>query len=338
MDRRKFVTGALAAPMAGALGSQALAQSQGPAQAQAWPSRNITMIVAFPPGGQADLAARPIALSLEKTLGKSVIVDNRAGAGGLVGNAFVARSEPDGYTLLMALSSMTFLPDAERLYDRKPSYELDSFIAIARALADPNVLCVRSDAPWKSVAELVDDAKKRPGVISFSSSGNYGATHIPFEMFQRASGAKFLHVPYRGGGPAMQAFLGAQVDITAQAPGIAGPHARDGKVRLLAHFGAKPLPGLESIPSLMDLGYKNVEYYIWAGLFAPKGTPPAVITRLREAMKIAMNDPLVTSIFERAGSPAAYMDQPEFAAFVEADAKRLVPVVKSIGRLDEKEK
>jgi tripartite-type tricarboxylate transporter receptor subunit TctC len=330
MDRRMFVTGALAAPMVGALGA--------PANAQAWPSRNITMIVAFPPGGQADLAARPIALALEKMLGKSVIVDNRAGAGGLVGNAFVARSEPNGYTLLMALSSMTFLPDAERLYDRKPSYELDSFVPIARVLADPNVLCVRSDAPWKSVAELVDDAKKRPGAISYSSSGNYGATHIPFEMFERASGAKFLHVPYRGGGPAMMAFLGAQVDITAQAPGVAGPHARDGKVRLLAHFGAKPLPGLADVPSLMDLGYKNVEYYIWAGLFAPRGTPQSVITRLREAMKQAMSDPQVTAVFERAGSPPAYMEQPEFAAFVDADAKRLVPIVKSIGRLDEKEK
>ena len=130
MDRRKFVTGALAAPLVGALGTPARAQ------AQAWPTRNLTMVVAFPPGGQADLAARPIALSLERSLGKSVIVDNRAGAGGLVGNAFVARSDPDGYTLLMALSSMTFLPDAERLYDRKPSYELDSFIPIARALAD----------------------------------------------------------------------------------------------------------------------------------------------------------------------------------------------------------
>jgi len=332
MDRRKFVTGALAAPMIGALGSKA------GAQAQAWPSRNITMVVAFPPGGQADLAARPIALSLEKTLGKSVIVDNRAGAGGLVGNAFVARSDPDGYTLLMALSSMTFLPDAERLYDRKPSYELDSFIPIARALADPNVLCVRHDAPWKSVAELVEDAKKRPGTISYSSSGNYGATHIPFEMFQRASGAKFLHVPYRGGGPAMQAFLGAQVDITAQAPGVAGPHAKDGKVRLLAHWGGKPTPELAGIPSMIELGYKDVEYYIWAGLFAPKGTPAPVISRLRDAMRQAMSDPQVTSIFAKAGSPAAYMDQPEFAAFVEADAKRLVPVVKSIGRLDEKEK
>jgi tripartite-type tricarboxylate transporter receptor subunit TctC len=200
MDRRTFVTGALAAPMAGAVGSQA--------RAQAWPTRNITMIVPFPPGGQADLAARPVAAALEKMLGKSVVGDNRTGAGGMRGNAAAARAEPDGHTLVMALSSMTFLPEAERLYDRKPSYEYNQLLPIARVLADPGVLCVRSDAPWKTLADLVADAKARPGQISFSSSGNYGAAHVPFEMFQQASGIKLLHVPYRGGGPALTAFLG----------------------------------------------------------------------------------------------------------------------------------
>ena len=328
MHRRRFLQGALAAPMIGSFPVSA--------GAQAWPTRNVTLVVAFPPGGQADLAARPVAQALEKILGKSVVVDNRAGAGGLVGNAFVARAEPDGHTLLMALSSMIFLPDAERLYDRKPSYELDSFTPIARVLADPGVLGVRTDAPWKSVADLVADAKKRPGQISYSSSGNYGASHVPFEMFQRAADCKLMHVPYRGGAPALTAFLGAQVDITAQAPGVINPHARDGKVRLLAHWGGKPTPELKGIPTMIELGYRDVEYYIWAGLFAPKGTPAPVIARLREAMKRVMSDTQVTSIYEKAGSPAAYMDQPEFAAFVEADARRLTPVIKSIGRLDEK--
>ncbi|MSP46459.1 MAG: tripartite tricarboxylate transporter substrate binding protein [Xanthobacteraceae bacterium] len=329
MNRRKFVQGVVAAPFVGALGSQA--------QAQAWqPTRNITMIVAFPPGGQADLAARPVALALEKILGRSVVVDNRAGAGGMLGNAAAARAEPDGHTLLMALSSMTFLPEAERLYDRKPSYELDHLVPIARVLADPGVLTVRSDSPWKSVADLVADAKKRPGQISFSSSGNYGASHVPFELFQQAAGIKLLHVPYRGGGPALIAFIGAQVDITAQAPGVINPHARDGKVRLLAHWGGKPTPELKGIPTMIELGYKDVEYYIWAGLFAPKATPAPIVTRLRDAMRQVMNDPQVTGIFEKAGSPPAYMDQPEFVPFVEADAKRLKPVIAKIGRLDEK--
>ena len=218
---------------------QFVAASAARAQGQAWPTRNITIIVPFPPGGQADLAARPVAAALEKLLGRSVVVDNRSGAGGMLGNAAAARAEPDGHTLLMALSSMTFLPEAERLYDRKPSYELDQLVPIARVLADPGVLCVRSDAPWKSVADLVADAKKRPGQISFSSSGNYGAAHVPFEMFQQAAGIKFLHVPYRGGGPALTAFLGKQVDITAQAPGPITPHVQAGAVAAARELGSQ---------------------------------------------------------------------------------------------------
>ncbi len=155
-------------------------------------------------------------------------------------------------------------------------------------------------------------------------------------MFQQAAGIRLLHVPYRGGGPALTAFIGAQVDITAQAPGVINPHARDGSVRLLAHWGGKPTPELKGIPTMIELGYAGVEYYIWAGLFAPKGTPAPVVNRLREAMREVMSNPQVTGIFEKAGSPAAYQDQPEFAAFVDADAKRLIPVVKKIGRLDEK--
>jgi tripartite-type tricarboxylate transporter receptor subunit TctC len=331
MDRRKFLQGALAAPMVGSLTSNA--------QAQAWqPTRNISVIVPFPPGGQADIAARPVALALEKILGKSVLVDNRGGAGGLLGNAAAARAEPDGHTLLMTLTSMTFLPEADRLFERKPSYEWDQFIPIARVLSDPIVLAVRADSPWKSVADIVADAKKRPGQITYSSSGNYGATHVPFEMFAQAAGIKLLHVPYRGGGPAMMAFVGSQVDITAQAPGVVNPHAREGKVRLLAHWGAQRTKELEGIPTMLELGYKDVEYSIWAGLFAPKGTPAPVVARLREAMRQAMADPAVTSIFEKAGSPPAYMDQPEFAKFVEAQAGRLIPVVRKIGKSEEKEK
>ena len=328
MDRRKFLQGALAAPMAGSFAAPAVAQS--------WPTRNITMIVPFPPGGQADLAARPVAAALEKILGKSVVVDNRGGAGGLLGNAAAARAEPDGHTLLMTLSSMTFLPEAERLFDRKPSYEYQQLLPIALVLADPGVLAVHADSPYRTVADLVADAKKRPGEITFSSSGNYGAAHVPFEMFQQAAGIKLLHVPYRGGGPALTAFVGNQVDITAQAPGPITPFVQSGDARLLASWGAKRSAEYPDVPTMIELGYKDVEYYIWAGLFAPKGTPAPVITRLRDAMRQVMADPAVTSVFIKANSPPAYMDQPEFAKFVEADAKRLIPVIRKIGRLDEK--
>jgi tripartite-type tricarboxylate transporter receptor subunit TctC len=294
------------------------------------------MIVPFPPGGQADLSARPVALALEKILGKSVVVDNRGGAGGLLGNTAGARAEPDGHTVLMTLSSMTFLPEAERLFGRKPSYEWDQFIPIARVLADPGVVCVREDSPYKSVADLVADAKQRPGQITFSSSGNYGAAHVPFEMFQQAAGIKLLHVPYRGGGPALSAFIGGQVDITAQAPGPIHPFVQDKRARLLASWAGKRTAELADIPTMIELGYKDVEYYIWSGLFVPKGTPAPIVTRLRDVMRQVMANPAVTSVFVKANSPPAYMDQPDFAKFVEADARRLIPVIQKIGRLDEK--
>jgi tripartite-type tricarboxylate transporter receptor subunit TctC len=190
MHRRKFLQGALAAPLVSALASSA-------SQAQAWPSRNVTMIVPFPPGGQADLAARPVAAALEKIIGRAVVVDNRQGAGGAVGNAAAARAEPDGHTLLMSLSSVVILPEADRLFERKPSYELDQLVPVARVLADPAVLPVMNTSPYKTLAGLILDARKRPGQITFSSSGNYGAAHVPYEMFQQAAGIKLLHVPYR---------------------------------------------------------------------------------------------------------------------------------------------
>ncbi len=213
---------------------------------------------------------------------------------------------------------------------------MDQLVPIARVLADPATLPVMIDAPWKTVADLVADAKKRPGAISFSSSGNYGAGHVPMEMFQQAAGIKFLHVPYRGGGPSLAAFLGNQTQLTVQAPGPAWPHVQAGKVRLLATWADKRTAEMPDIPTLIELGYKDVEYYIWAGLFAPKGTPAPIVNRLRDAMREVMKNPQVTSVFTKAGSPPAYMDQPEFEKFVAADAKRLIPVIRKIGKLDEK--
>ena len=160
MDRRHFLKGTLALPALAGSGFVAPAWGQ-----ERWPTRNITMVVPFPPGGQADLAARPIAAALEKILGQSVIVENRGGAGGAIGNAAVAKAEPDGHTILMTLSSLAVLPESERLFGRTPSYEVSQLAPIARVLADPTVLGVPADAPWKTLKELVDDAKKRPGEI-----------------------------------------------------------------------------------------------------------------------------------------------------------------------------
>jgi tripartite-type tricarboxylate transporter receptor subunit TctC len=301
----------------------------------AWPARTITMIVPFPAGGQADLAARPVALALEKSLGRSVIVDNRAGgAGGAIGNAAAARAEPDGYTLLMTLSSLAVLPEADRLFDRPPVYEVSQFAPIARVLADPTLLAVPASAPWKTLADFVDDAKKRPGQIPYGSSGPYGTLHVAMEMFAASAGIKLLHIPFRGAGPALNAILTGTVQALASAPGTLKQQVDDGKMRVLANWGAERIASFPDLPTFRELGYKDVEFYIWAGLFAQQALPAPIMMRLREAMAQAVKSPEVTKTFETAGSPVAYLDAPEFSKFVETDSARLVAAVKKIGKVE----
>ncbi|MEA2992931.1 MAG: putative tricarboxylic transport rane protein [Alphaproteobacteria bacterium] len=333
MNRRDILKGGVALPLLSQGPLQALVA---PAIAQpSWPARNITMIVPFPPGGQADLAARPISLALEKILGRSVIVDNRAGgAGGSIGNAFVARAAPDGYTLLLSLSSLAVLPEADRLFGREVAYEVSQFAPVARILADPTLLAVQASAPWKTLQDFIDDAKKRPGAIAYGSSGPYGTLHVAMEMFAASAGIKLLHVPFRGAGPAVTALLSDTVQALASAPGVLKPQVDDGKLRVLANWGAQRIASFPDLPTFKELGYSDVEFYIWAGLFTPQGMPDPIMTRLRDAVRQAMQDPAVTKIFETAGSPPAYLDAPEFTRFVEADSARLIAAVKKIGKVE----
>jgi tripartite-type tricarboxylate transporter receptor subunit TctC len=303
--------------------------------AQVYPSRNITMIVPFPAGGQADLAARPVAMALERILGKSVIVDNRAGgAGGSVGNAAAARAEPDGHTLLMTLSSLAVLPEADRLFNRPVAYEVSQFTPIARVLADPTLLAVPASAPWKTVQDLVDDAKKRPGQITYGSSGPYGTLHVAMEMFAASADIKLLHVPFRGAGPALTAIISGTVQALAAAPGTLKPQVDDGKLRVLANWGAQRIASFPDVPTLQELGYKDVEMYIWAGLFGQSALPAPIVSRLREAMAQVMKSPDVIRTFEATGSLVAYQDAPEFSQFVAEDSARLIAAVKKIGRVE----
>jgi tripartite-type tricarboxylate transporter receptor subunit TctC len=327
MNRRELLKIAAALP---------LTQVVHPAVAQAaWPARTISMIVPFPAGGQADLAARPVALALQNILGQSVIVDNRAGgAGGSIGNAIAARAEPDGYTLLMTLSSLAVLPEADRLFDRPPAYEVSQFAPIARVLADPTLLAVPASAPWKTLQDFVDDAKKRPGQIPYGSSGPYGTLHVAMEMFATSAGIKLLHVPFRGAGPALNALLSGTVQALASAPGTLKQQVDDGKMRVLANWGAERVPSFPDLPTFKELGYKDVEFYIWAGLFAQSALPAPIMTRLREAMAQAVKTPEVTKPFETAGSPVAYLDAPEFSKFVAEDSARLIAAVKKIGKVE----
>lgn len=329
MNRREILKAAAVLPL-----SQVAWHTNAHAQT-AWPARNITMIVPFPAGGQADLAARPVAIALERILGKPVVVDNRAGgAGGSVGNAAAARAEPDGYTLLMTLSSLAVLPEADRLFGRPIAYEVSQFAPIARVLADPTLLAVPANAPWKTLQDFVDDAKKRPGQIPYGSSGPYGTLHVAMEMFAASAGIKLLHVPFRGAGPALTALLSGTVQAVASAPGTLRQQVDDGKMRVLANWGAQRIPSFPDLPTFQELGYKDVEFYIWAGLFAQGQLPEPIIVRLRDAMREAVQSPEVKKTFETAGSPVAYLDAPEFGKFVEADSARLIAAVRKIGKVE----
>jgi len=327
MKRRDFIAGL------GGLSTLALTGQSARAQ-EAWPSRNMTMIVPFPAGGQADIAARPIAQYMQKALGKPVIIDNRSGAGGSLGNATAARAQPDGHTMLMTLSSLAVLPEADRLFDRPVAYEVSQFAPVARVLADPTLLAVPASAPWKTLQDFVDDAKKRPGEIPYGSSGPYGTLHVAMEMFAASAGIKLLHVPFRGAGPALTALLSGTVQALASAPGTLKQQVDDGKMRVLANWGAARIASFPDLPTFKELGYKDVEFYIWAGLFAQSALPAPIMTQLRQAMGQAAKAPEVIKVFETAGSPVAYMDAPEFSKFVAEDSARLVAAVKKIGKVE----
>jgi tripartite-type tricarboxylate transporter receptor subunit TctC len=332
MHRRDVLKAAAALPLAHA----ALSSFSMRAEAQsAWPTRTITMIVPFPAGGQADFAARPVAQALERILGKPVVVDNRAGGGGgSIGNALAARAEPDGYTLLMTLSSLAVLPEADRLFQRPVAYEVAQFAPVARVLADPTLLAVPASAPWKTLQDFVDDARKRPGEIPYGSSGLYGTLHMAMEVFAASAGIKLLHVPFRGAGPALTGLLSGTVQALASAPGVLRPQVDDGKVRVLANWGAERIASFPDLPTFRELGFDNVEFYIWAGLFAQRALPEPIMIKLRAAMGKALRSPEVVSTFASGGSPVAYMDAPEFAKFVETDSARLIAAVKKIGKVE----
>jgi tripartite-type tricarboxylate transporter receptor subunit TctC len=295
-----------------------------------WPSRPLSLVVPFPPGGVADTVARPVAEALARTLGQPVVVENKAGAGGGIGMAQVARARPDGHTLLLALSSVTIIPEADRVLGRAPLYQLAQLVPLARFTADPTVLVVRAESPWRSLAEFLAHARARPGALTFGSSGTYGTMHVPMEMLKQATGSFMVHVPYTGAGPAVIGLLGGQVDALATGPATIVAHVRAGRLRALAHWGEGRLAALPEVPSLRELGVP-VAFSQWSGLFAPAGTPEPVLARLREAARRAAEDERVARTLGAVGSPIQFLDAAAFTRFVEADAVSMAAVVRRIG-------
>jgi tripartite-type tricarboxylate transporter receptor subunit TctC len=325
IDRRSLVIGATAA---------ASALLAGPALAQEYPARPITIINPFPPGGAADVVMRPFAAALEPIIKQAVVIETKAGAAGAVGAQVGANAKPDGYTLLSHITSISGFAEVDRLFGRQPKFTNADFIPIARFVADPCVLIVNDKQPYTTLKQLVDDAKKRPDEIIFSSSGLYGALHIPTALFMKAAGGlRMRHLPTTGGGPALTAFLGNNSQVLVSSVSACLAQIKAGKAKPLALFGAQRSKALPDIPTMKELGY-DVEYYLWVGTFAPKATPDAVITYLRKTFDQAAHTDQFKAALTNLGQELAYMDQPEFRTFWDADIKRIEAAVREIGKVE----
>ena len=298
-----------------------------------YPNHAVNVIVPFPPGGVAELTGRPALYVLSKQLKQPFVLINRPGAGGSIGAAVVATAKPDGYTLLLALASVSTNPEADKMAGRAPAFQLDQLAPIALLTADPVIMMVKSDSPYKTLKDLIDDAKKRPGAINYSSSGNYGTYHVATEMFSAAAGIEMKHIPYAGGGPALLALLSGQVDVGLLGPSVANAQIKAGKLRPLASWGSKRLAALPDLLTLKELGY-NIEYTIWSGLFAPAGTPEPVMNTLRDAVRTMVADEEFKASMAKIETPIQYLDAPEFRKFWDQDARRLIEVVRKIGKIE----
>jgi tripartite-type tricarboxylate transporter receptor subunit TctC len=325
MDRRNFVGGAAAAAAALAL-KPALAQ-------EAYPTRPVTLVNPFPPGGAVDVVARPYAAVMEPLLKQPLVIETKAGAAGQVGGQFAANAKPDGHTLLMHIVSISGFAEVDKLFGRPVKFTRDDFIPIARLIADPMVLVVNDKQPHKSLKEFVDDAKKRPNQLIFSSSGLYGALHLPMALFMKSAGIQMKHLPTAGGGPALTAILGNNSQALVSSIAAANAQMKAGKLRPLACFGGRRAPALPDVPTMKELGY-DVEFYLWVGLFAPKGTSGSVVATLRDATRKAVATDQFKAAMKNLGQDVAYLDQQEFKSFWDADARRVEDAVRQIGKVE----
>jgi len=325
MDRRSFVIGTAAS-------AATLATARASAQ-EAYPTRAITMISPFPPGGVSDTITRPLDAALEAVFKQPVVLENKTGAAGAVGAQYVAAAKPDGYTLLSHIVSISGFAAVDKLFGRQPKFTNADFIPICRVIADPIVMIVNKDLPYNTLKDLVADAKANPDKLIYSSSGLYGASHIPTVLFAKSAGdLKMRHLPTNGGGPAVTAVLGGNVNFFMSPTSIALPHIKAGKVRPLAVLSTKRVKPLPDVPTFKEQGY-DLEYYFWVGIFGPKGTPAPIVNTLRDGLNKAAHSKAFLDTLENLGQELAYMDQPEFAKFWDADAKRQEDAINSIGRV-----
>jgi tripartite-type tricarboxylate transporter receptor subunit TctC len=294
-----------------------------------WPAKPITVIVPFPAGGTTDIVARLAGQALSEELGRPVIVENRPGAGGNIGAQMVARAPADGYTLVMGTVGTHAINPA--LYKKMPYDHLKDFAPISRVAAVPNVLVVSPSQPYKTVKELIAYGKSHPNDLSFASSGNGTSIHLAAELFKSMTGVQMRHIPYKGSAPALTDLMGGQTNLMFDNLPSAIQFIRAGKLRAIAVTTLTRTSQLPDVPTIAESGIPGFDASSWFGLFAPAGTPPAVIKRIDDAlMKVMETTDLKKKIIERGGEPVA--ETPEkFAAFIQAETTKWAKVVKESG-------
>ena len=315
-DRRRFMaaTGALGAAAA----LPALAQ-------QAYPVKPVRFIVPFPPAGPVDTTARGFTLKLSEYWGQQALVENRAGAGGIVGAEVAAKSTADGYTFFVGSIHHSVLPSL----NAKLPYNIEKdFVPVTFAAQFPIILVAHPSVPAKTVQELIAYAKKNPGKLAFGSAGNGGGTHLAGELFKTMAGVDLLHVPFKGSAPAMTDLLGGQVQLMFSDAPTALPHIKSGRVRALGVGSPKRSALVPDVPTIAESGVKGYDAYSWAGVFAPAGTPKEIVAKVNADIVKALSDPEVRKRLLEAGAEAAPGTPDQFGAFLKAEIAKWAKVVK----------
>ncbi len=296
------------------------------AHAQEFPNRPVRIVVPWPPSGNVDITARTVAPAFGEALGQQVIVENRAGAGGRIGTEAVAKSAPDGYTLLLGSSgTMTAGPAVWKSLSFDP---LKDFVAIGPIQTVPIVLTVAPKTPAATFADYVALAKAKPGQLSVASAGNGSSNHLAIELFMRQANLKLLHVPYKGSGPALTDLIGSQVESMMDQLTASIGHIREGRIRALAITSLKRSPLLPDVPTLDELGVKGFEAATFTGIFAPAGTPAPVVEKLAQALRKAMANEAMRERYRAMGVEVMDMGQAEFAALVREDYAKWLKVAR----------
>ncbi|PZQ02051.1 MAG: LacI family transcriptional regulator [Variovorax paradoxus] len=301
----------------------------GPAAAQAYPTKPITMIVPFSAGGTTDILARIVGQALSTELGQSVVIDNRAGAGGNIGGQLAARAPADGYTLFMGTVGTHAINEA--LYKKMPFNPIKDFAPLSRVANVPNLLVAHPSQPFKTVPELIAYAKANPGKVNFGSSGSGSSIHLSGELFKSMAKVDMVHIPYKGSAPAVNDLLGNQIAIMFDNMPSAIQHVRAGKLRPIAVTTAKRSPELPDVPTIAESGVPGYEATSWFGLFAVAGTPAPIVTQLNKALVKVLNNPDVKAKIVAQGGEVVAETPEQFAAFIKAETAKWGKVVKDSG-------